>query len=211
MPRLLIVDDHPIVRRGLKEILRSETDLSVEEATGGREALTEIKQQRFDLVIVDLDMPGMNGLELLKEIKRVDKDYAVLVLSVYPEDQVAVRVLKAGAAGFLSKEAAPDQLVTAIRRILAGGKHISEHVADLLLGYLEGSSDKGIHEKLSDREFQILCLFGEGKTIKQIADTLHLSSPTVSTYRARILNKMEMKTTAELVRYAIQTGIAKPR
>ena len=211
MTRLLIVDDHPIVRRGLKEVLRSETDLFINEAEDGRQALTQIKQHQFDLVIIDLDLPGMSGLELLKEIKRLKKDLPVLVLSVYPEDQVAVRVLKAGASGFLSKEAAPDQLVSAIRKILAGGKHISEHVADLLLGYLGGSGEKGIHEKLSDREFQILCLFGEGKTIKQIAETLHLSSPTVSTYRARILNKLEMKTTAELVRYAIESGIAKPK
>jgi DNA-binding NarL/FixJ family response regulator len=209
--KILIVDDHPIVRRGLKEVLRDETDLFVLEAANALEALREIKRNHFDLAIVDVDLPGMNGLELLKEIKRHDKNLPVLILSVYPEDQIAVRVLKAGASGFVSKEAASDQLVLAIRKILGGGKHISEQVADLLLMYLEGSPEKGQHEKLSDREFQILCMFGEGKTIKQIAEELSLSAPTVSTYRARILNKMEMRSTAELVRYAIEKRISSPK
>ena len=211
MISLLIVDDHPIVRRGLKEVLRPETDISVLEASNAREAFNQLKATEFDLVVLDLDMPGMNGIDLLNEIKRRNKNVSVLVLSVYPEEQVAVRVLKAGASGFVSKEAASEQLVKAIRRILRGGKHISERVADLLLTHLKNSNDGPVHEKLSDREFQILCLFGEGKTIKQIAATLCLSSPTVSTYRARILSKMEMKTTAELVRYAIQHDISKPK
>ncbi|HEU0252184.1 MAG TPA: response regulator transcription factor, partial [Pyrinomonadaceae bacterium] len=150
MINLLIVDDHPIVRRGLKEVLKEESDLSVVEASNAREALNTIKEQQFDLVIADLDMPGMDGLDLLKEIKRQDQNLAVLVLSVYPEDQVAVRVLRAGASGFVSKETAPDELVAAIRRILSGGKHISERVADLLVTYLDGSNFKGMHEKLSD-------------------------------------------------------------
>jgi len=208
---VLIVDDHPIVRRGLKEILREESDWSVVEAENATDALDELKREQFDLAVVDMDLPGMNGLELLKEIKRHKKNLPVLILSVYPEDQIAVRVLKAGASGFVSKESAPEQLVGAIRKILAGGKHISEHVADLLLMYFEGRSDGAIHERLSDREFQILCLFGEGKSIKQIAEELSLSAPTVSTYRARILNKMEMRSTAELVRYAIQKRISGPK
>ena len=209
MINVLIVDDHPIVRRGLKHVLQEESDLSVVEASDGREALAQIKDLQFDLVILDLDMPGMDGLDLLKEIKLHNKNLAVLILSVYPEDQMAVRVLKAGASGFLSKETAPDELVAAIRRILGGGKHISDRVADLLVTYLDNPT--GMHEKLSDREFQILRMFGDGKTNKQIAEALCLSSPTVSTYRSRILNKLEMKTTAELVRYAIQTGISKPK
>jgi DNA-binding NarL/FixJ family response regulator len=181
------------------------------EASNAREALNQLKENEFDLVVLDLDMPGMNGIDMLKEIKRQHKNVSVLVLSVYPEEQVAVRVLKAGSSGFVSKEAAAEQLVSAIRRILAGGRHISERVADLLLTHLKDSNDGPVHEKLSDREFQILCLFGEGKTTKEIAAALCLSSPTVSTYRARILNKMEMKTTAELVRYAIEHDISKPR
>lgn len=211
MINLLIVDDHPVVRRGLKGILGDEQDLSVFEASNGHEALQQIKECEFDLVILDLDMPGMNGIDLLKEIKEQDKNLSVLVLSVYPEDQVAVRVLKAGASGFVSKETATDQLVSAIRRILSGGKHISERTADLLIKYLDNSTVEVMHERLSDREFEILTLFGEGKTIRQIAEILCLSSPTVSTYRARILNKMEMKTTAELVHYAIQNRISKPK
>jgi DNA-binding NarL/FixJ family response regulator len=207
----LIVDDHPIVRRGLKQVLEDEQDLSVLEAGAAKEALNQIKQEHFDLAIVDLDLPDMSGIELLKEIKQHDKSTAVLILSVYPEDQVAVRVLKAGAAGFLTKEAAPEQLVVAIRKILAGGKHISEQVADLLITHVRDTPARNLHEKLSDREFQILSLFGEGKTVKQIAETLSLSVPTVSTYRARILNKMEMKSTAELVRYAIQNRLSNPK
>ena len=208
MINLLIVDDHPVVRRGLKGVLGDEHDFSVFEASNAREALHQIREREVDLVILDLDMPGMNGIDLLKEIKRQDKDLSVLVLSVYPEDQVGVRVLKAGASGFVSKETATDQLVAAIRRILNGRKYISERVAELLITYLDNSTAGAIHEKLSNREFQILCLFGEGKTIRQIAADLCLRSPTVSTYRARILDKMEMKTTAELVRYAIQNKIS---
>lgn len=211
MSKVLIVDDHPVVRRGLKAILQAEPDLSVIEAGDSREALTQIKNHKLDLVILDLDLPGTNGIELLNEIKRQNKELGVLILSVYPEEQVAVRVLKAGASGFVSKEDAPDQLVKAIRKILNGRRYISEKVANLLLIHLEGSSEKGLHEKLSDREFQILTLLGEGKSVKQIAEILSLSIPTISTYRARILNKMEMKTTAELVRYAIQNRLAHPK
>jgi len=211
MTNVLIVDDHPIVRRGLKEILKTESNLHVSETANARDALALIRQQPFDLVVLDLDLPGMSGLELLQQIKHEQKRLHVLVLSVYPEDQFAVRVLKAGASGFISKEAVPDQLITAVRRILGGGKHISERVADLLLQHFGGQQDEHLHEKLSDREFQILCLLGEGKTIKQIAQELSLSAPTVSTYRARILDKMDMRTTAELVRYAIQNRIASPR
>jgi len=211
MSNILIVDDHPIVRRGLKNILSDESGFVVTEAASGHEALNLIKEQAFDLAIVDLDLPELSGLELLKEIKRTNKQLHVLILSVYPEDQFAVRVLKCGASGFISKEAAPDQLVSAIRKILKGGRHISERVADLLLDHFDGQHRTHPHDKLSDREFQILGLIGEGKPIKQIAEELSLSAPTVSTYRARILNKLEMKSTAELVRYAIQNQISRPK
>lgn len=211
MTTVLIVDDHPIVRRGLKQVLQDEPEFSIVEAGNAREALARIGEQPVDLVVVDIDLPGQNGIELLKDIKRRQKQTPVLMLSVYPEDQVAVRVLRAGASGFLSKEAAPEQLVVAIRKILEGGKHISDRVADLLVMNLGESGDRKLHEKLSDREFQILSLFGEGKTVKQIAEALSLSVPTVSTYRARILDKMEMKSTAELVRYAIQNRLSNPK
>lgn len=210
MISVLIVDDHPIVRRGLKEILKGEPDIEVSETAGAREALTTLSERTFDLVIMDLELPDANGLDLLKEIKRKRRGLHVLVLSVYPEDQFAVRVLKAGAAGFVSKDAAPEELVTAIRKILGGGKHISERVADRLLEHLQGTESAFPHEKLSSREFQVLCLLGKGKSIKEIAHELSVSAPTVSTYRARILDKMDMKSTAELIRYAIQNRIANP-
>ena len=211
MISVLIVDDHPIVRRGLRDILKEEPDLEVSETSDGREALSLIRQQSFDLVVLDLDLPGTHGLDLLAEIKRAHQSLHVLILSMYPEDQFAVRVLRAGASGFVSKDSAPEELVAAIRKILGGGKHISERVAGLLLEHLDQTSVSHPHERLSDREFQVLCLFGMGRTIKQIAQELSLSAPTVSTYRARILDKMDMKSTAELVRYAIQNRIALPK
>lgn len=210
MINVLIVDDHPIVRHGLRAVLKDERDIAVTDVSNAAEALAAIRQHPCDLVVLDLDLPGMSGLELLKQIKSDHKRLPVLILTVYPEDQFALRILRAGASGFISKEAAPKQLVGAIRKILAGRKYISERVADLLIERFDGHAGHG-HEKLSDREFQILCLFGEGKTIKQIADELSLSAPTVSTYRARILDKLDMRTTAELVKYAIQMGIASPK
>jgi len=208
MMEVVIVDDHPIVRRGLKEILRSEGDLNLSEAANGTEARELMKQGTFDLIVLDLDLPGLSGLELLKEIRRSHKNSRVLVLSIYPEDQFAVRVLKAGASGFLSKDAAPEQLAKTIRKILQGAVHISDRTADLLVQRLGETHHSHLHDKLSDREFQILCLFGQGKTPKEIAATLTLSPPTVSTYRARILDKMHMQTTTELVKYAIQNKLS---
>lgn len=211
MTEILVVDDHPIVRRGLKDILMSENGFVVSEASDSHEALNLVKSKSFDLVILDLDLPGMNGLELLKELHRISKRIRVLILSVYPEDQFALRVLRAGAQGFVSKDAAPEDLVSAIRKILGGGKLVSERVADILLTHYNEVAETALHEKLSDREFEILCLFGEGRNIKEIADRLSLSPATVSTYRTRVLHKLEMKTTAELVRYAIENRLALPK
>ncbi|HKP36496.1 MAG TPA: response regulator transcription factor [Pyrinomonadaceae bacterium] len=208
MADVLIIDDHPIVRRGLKEILQGEEDLQLAEASDAAEALQLMKQNCFALVILDLDLPGTNGLDLLKEIRRNHKKSRVLVLSIYPEDQFAVRVLKSGASGFLSKDAAPEQLSIAIRKILQGSRYITERTADLLLQTWEDTHDSHLHEKLSDREFQILCLLGQGKRTKEIATTLMLSPPTVGTYRARILEKLRLRTTADLVKYAVQNRLA---
>jgi DNA-binding NarL/FixJ family response regulator len=209
MIKVLIVDDHAIVRRGLKELLTDEPDLSVFEAGDAELASELIRKERWDLIVLDLDLPGKSGLQLLDEVKRDPRSIPVLVLSVYPEEQFAVRTLRAGAAGFMSKDAAPEELVAAIRRILGGGKHISQAVAELLLAHAspDGEVHTSPHEKLSDREFQILRLFGCGKTVTGIARELSISIPTVSTYRARILEKMEMKTTAELIRYAVQNRL----
>jgi DNA-binding NarL/FixJ family response regulator len=210
MTRILIIDDHPIVRRGVRDLLRESSELQVSEAANGPDALSLMRREPFDLILLDLDLPGMDGLDVLKQIKREHKRARVLVLSIYPEDQFAVRVLKAGAAGFLSKDAATEQLLSTIRKILGGTRHISDRTADLLLNRLQEGDESQLHEKLSDREFQILCLFGEGQTVKQIAQALNLSPPTISTYRARILDKMGMRTTAEIVKYAIQHQLTKP-
>jgi two-component system invasion response regulator UvrY len=204
MIKILIVDDHAIVRKGLKEILTDETDIKVWEAGDAEQASELIRREDWNLIVLDLDLPGKSGLKLLEELKREPRSLPVLVLSIYPEEQFALRTLRAGAAGYLSKDAAPEQLVSAIRKILGGGKHISEAVAEMLLLRATSTHETTLHEKLSDREFQILCLFGRGKTISVIAKDLSISVPTVSTYRARILEKMAMKSTAELIRYAVQ-------
>jgi len=209
MIKILVVDDHAIVRRGLKELLTAEPDISVFEAGDAETASELIRKDSWDLIVLDLDLPGKSGLQLLDEVNRDPRSIPVLILSVYPEEQFAVRTLRAGAAGFMSKDAAVEDLVAAIRRILGGGKHISQSVAELLLSQATPDSDTPTspHEKLSDREFQILRLFGSGKTVSGIARELSISIPTVSTYRARILEKMELKTTAELIRYAVQNRL----
>jgi len=209
MIKVLIVDDHAIVRRGLKELLTDEPDISVFEAGDAETASALIRKNSWDLIVLDLDLPGKSGLQLLDEVKRDPRSIPVLILSVYPEEQFAVRTLRAGAAGFMSKDSAAEDLVAAIRRILGGGKHISQTVAELILSQATPDTDTPIspHEKLSDREFQILRLFGSGKTVSGIARELSISIPTVSTYRARILEKMELKTTAELIRYAVQNRL----
>jgi two-component system invasion response regulator UvrY len=207
MIHILTVDDHAIVRRGLMHILLDEPDIEVSEAAESHEALQLVREKNWDLMVLDVNLPGKGGLEVLKEIKRERPALPVLVLSVHPEEQFAVRTLRAGAAGFLSKDAAPEELVRAIRKILGGGKYVSEYVADRLLSDLHAKAKETLHEALSDREFQILRLFGAGKTVSEIAAELSISVPTVSTYRARILEKTGLKTTAELVHYAIQNRL----
>lgn len=204
MIQILIVDDHAIVRRGLKQILAEEADMRVSETADPCEAFDLIRGQEWDLLVIDLDLPGRSGLELLKDVKLERPSLPVLILSVHPQEQFAVRTLKAGAAGFLSKDTAPEDLVKAIRKILRGGKYISESVAEQLVSGLHRKSEGAPHESLSDREFEILRLYGAGKTATGIAEMLSISVATVRTYRARILDKMGLKTTAELVRYAVQ-------
>jgi DNA-binding NarL/FixJ family response regulator len=208
MIKVLIVDDHAVVRRGLRQILADERDIEVLETADPREVMPMLKTSPVDLLILDLDLPEKNGLDLLKDVKRMYRRLPVLILSVYPEEQFAVRVLKAGASGFISKDAAPEDLVNAIRKILRGKKHVSERVAEIWLGQIDESIGAQLHEKLSDREFQILCLLGKGKSVKSIAEDLSVSPPTVSTHRARILEKMGMKTTGELIHYAVKNGLA---
>jgi two-component system, NarL family, invasion response regulator UvrY len=207
MTRILIVDDHAVVRRGLKEILAEERGVEVAEAADPREALRLALGQAWSLVVLDIDLPGRGGLELLKDLRRERPRLPVLILSVYPEEQLALRTLKAGAAGFLSKDSAVEDLVRAVRKILRGGKYFSERVVEMLLADPSGPAAAHPHDLLSGREFQILCLFGRGKTAREIAAELSLSPPTVSTYRARILEKMQLRTTAELMRYAIENRL----
>ncbi len=207
--RILIGDDHAVVRRGLKQILADEFPKAVfGEAINGTEVLDRIWKQPWDLLLLDVTMPGRSGPEILKEVKRVRPKLPVLVLSVHPEDQYAVRVLKAGAAGYLTKEAAPEELANAVRKVLAGGRYVSASLAEKLAAGLATETDKSPHEGLSDREFDVLRMIGSGKTVKEIASELSLSVKTVSTYRVRVLQKLEMKNNAELTRYVIQNRLA---
>ena len=208
MIRVLIVDDHAVVRRGLREILADERGVEVSEAADTDAALGLIRERPLSLVVLDIDLPGRGGLELLKDVRREHPRLPVLMLSVYPEEQFALRTLKAGASGYLTKDAAPEDLAKAVRKILRGGKYFSERVVDMLLCDPEADgAAANPHELLSDREFQVLRLLGSGKTLKEIAGELALSRPTVSTYRSRILEKMRLRTTAELVRYAVQNRL----
>ena len=204
MLNILIADDHPIVRRGLKQILAETPQMAVvDEASNGREVLSKVKQRDYDIVLLDISMPGMNGVDTLKELKAQKPDLHVLVLSIHPEEQYALRVLKAGASGYLTKDSAPAELVTAMQRVSSGRKYISPSLADKLALNLQANVELAAHEALSDREYHVMCLIASGKTMRDIADELSLGIKTINTYRARLLKKMKMKNNAELIRYAL--------
>ncbi len=204
MIRILIVDDHAILRRGLKEILEREfRDVSIGEAGTAEQALTQLDSEKWDLVILDITMPGRSGVDVLRNLKALRPKLPVLVLSMHPEDQYGKRVLKAGASGYMNKESAPEELIKAVRKLLSGGRYVSPTLAETLAVDLGRDDGTPAHERLSDREFEVLRKMASGKTVGQIAQELHLSVPTVSTYRARILEKMGMSTNAELIRYAL--------
>jgi DNA-binding NarL/FixJ family response regulator len=205
MIRVFIADDHGIVRKGMKQILSRTPDIEVAgEASTGQEALEKIWASNFDVVILDISLPGRTGLEILKQIKIHKPKLPVLILSMYPEEQYAVRVFKAGAAGYLTKESEKSELIEAIRRIAQGKKYITPALAERLAGELEPGADKALHDKLSDREYHLLCLIARGKNTREIAAELSLSIKTIGTHRASLLDKMEMKSNAELTHYAIQ-------
>ena len=208
MIRILIADDHAIVRRGLKQIVSEQADMIVaSEAENAREVLDLVRTQEWDVVVLDINMPGRNGLEVLKELKRENPKLPVLILSIHPEEQYGVRVLKAGAAGYLTKDSAPDELVLAIRKVHRGGKYISASLAETLVYELVAQTDRPRHETLSDREYQVMTMIASGKTVGEIGEELSLSVKTISTYRSRVLGKMNMRTNAELTQYAIQNQL----
>jgi two-component system invasion response regulator UvrY len=200
----LIVDDHAIIRQGLKQILADAFKKSVfGEAENGNEALKKIPDQPWDVVLLDISMPGGNGLDVLQQLVGARADMAVLVLSMHPEDQFALRALKGGAAGYITKNTASEEVVGAVKRVLTGGKYISSALAESLAAGLTPASGRSPHETLSQREAQVLLLIAVGKSTKEIASDLVLSVKTVSTYRSRILDKMKFKTNADIIRYAM--------
>lgn len=206
--RILIADDHPIFRAGLREILSKDKEVkSIGEAENGRQALDLARKQRWDVVVLDITMPGNGGLEVLQELRREQPKLPVLILSAHPEDQLALRLIKAGASGYLTKDRAPKVLLDAIKKVLHGGKYVSESLAEKALAEWASASPKSSHESLSHREYQVMIRIAAGKSIKKIAAELFLSIRTVSTYRTRVLEKMHLKTNAELIRYALQHNL----
>jgi DNA-binding NarL/FixJ family response regulator len=205
---VLIADDHAIVRQGLRQILSETDDLLIAgEAGDGAEALQLARQQSWDVFLLDVSMPNRNGIDTLKQLKKEFPRLPVLILSMHPEEHYAVRALKAGAAGYLTKQSAPEQLVTAIRQVAAGKKYVSPAVALQLAEAIADDVDKPPHERITDREYQVLVLIAAGNTLTQVAEKLNLGVATVSTYRARLLEKMSLKSTAELIRYGIEHGL----
>jgi two-component system, NarL family, invasion response regulator UvrY len=206
--KILIADDHAIVREGLKQILAETADMVVAgEASNGQEVLELVRKADFDLVLLDLAMPEKDGLDALKELKQEKPHLPVLVLSIYPEEQYAVRVLKAGASGYLTKESAPDELIAAIRKVSQKGKYVSQSLGEKLASYLTADPDQPAHELLSDREYRVMLMIASGKTVTEVAEALFLSVKTISTYRVRALRKMGMKNNAEFAYYAIKHGL----
>jgi two-component system invasion response regulator UvrY len=206
--KILIADDHAIVREGLKQIVAEEKDILVAgEADNSNKLMELLEKEKWSLVVLDINMPGKSGLEALKDIKQLYPDLPVLILSMFSEDQYGLRAIKAGASGYLKKVSAPTELVTAIRKIVSGGKYINQSLAEKLAEKFESTKKELMHEKLSDREYQIMCNIALGKTAEEIAQELSLSINTVYSYRNRILEKMSMRSNVELTQYAIQNKL----
>ena len=205
---ILIADDHPIVREGFKQVISETDDMIVaDEASNGQEVLSLVRKREYDLILLDISMPGRNGLEVLKELKSEYQKLPVLILSIYPEEQYAVRAFRAGASGYLTKASAPNELISAIRKIVHGGRYVSESLAEKLTYYLDQDVSKPLHDLLSDREYQVMLMLGSGKTVKEIAEILFLSVKTISTYRSHILEKMKMKNNAEITLYVVKNKL----
>ncbi len=208
MIRILIADDHTVVRKGLRQILAEEfTDAEIEDVPDAEELIKKLLRGKWDVVISDLSMPGKSGLDALQYIRQHYPGLPVLILSIHPEEQYAIRVLKAGAAGYLSKDTAPEELVNAVRRVLMGKKYITVTMAEKIADAFNRGSDRKPHEILSDREFDVFKMLAAGRAVSEIADVLSLSVTTVSTYRARVMAKMNMKSNANLTLYAIENNL----
>ncbi|MGC3976390.1 MAG: response regulator transcription factor [Nitrospira sp.] len=206
--KILVVDDHAVVRQGVKQILNEQFQGAViGEARNAEEMIDRIRKFTWDIVVLDVGMPGKSGLDALKDLKQVCPKLPVLVLSAYPEDQLARRMLKAGASGYLTKDSAPNELVQALKKILGGGKFVSASMAELLVANLNEEVGRPLHEVLSDREYQVMCLIAVGKSLKEIADDLCVGISTINTYRARILEKMQFKNNTELTHYALENRL----
>ena len=208
MMKIFVADDHAIVRQGLKQIVADTPDIAVAgEASSGQEVLEKVLTNDYDVVLLDITMPDRSGLDILKELKSQKPEINILVLTIHPEEQYAVRVLKAGASGYLTKESAPDELITALRKIAAGGKYVSSSLSEKFAFDLGTDAEKPLHQTLSDREYQVMCMIASGKTVKEVAEELLLSIKTVSTYRSRVLEKMNLKNNVELTHYARQNRL----
>ncbi len=208
MIRVLVADDHPVVRKGLRNVFKATPDIVVAgEASDAHEVLEKVSGERYDVLLLDISMPGMDGLELLKKLRKSIPELPVLFLSMYPEELHGARAIRDGAAGYIMKESAPEELVSAIRRVSSGSRHISPSLADTLARDTDKQDGRPAHETLSDREYQVLRMIASGKTVKDIASELSLSPKTVHVYRSRILQKMHLKNTLELTHYAIKNRL----
>ena len=208
MIKILIADDHPIYRGGLKQFLcKSFEQVVVDEASNGSEALNKISKSDYDVVLLDIDMPGRSGLEIVKAVKKEKPKLSVLMLSAYPEEQYAIRSLKSGASGYLTKKSAPGELIKAIKKVTQGGKYLTLSIAERLASALDEDSTTLPHERLSNREYQVMCMIAYGSSMKEISEELSLSESTVSTYRTRILEKMGLKKNSEIISYTIRNGL----
>lgn len=205
MINIIIADDHSVVRRGIKQILADEADMQVNgEANNADELMKMLNEQKWDLLILDITMPGKSGLDALIDIKQVKPELKILILSMHPEEEIALRALKSGADGYLNKESVPGELIRAIKKVLSGGKYISSALAEAIIFSNTSDAYREPHEELSEREFQVLCLIASGLSLTEIADKFSLSVKTISTYRSRILEKMDLKSNVELTHYAIK-------
>jgi two-component system invasion response regulator UvrY len=205
MKRILVVDDHAVVRRGLKQILSDSLDVvEVNEAKNGDEAVAQVQKSKHDLVLLDISLPDRTGLDVLKDLKAIRPDVPVLMLSIHAEELFAIRALKAGASGYLTKACPPEELILAIRKVLMGEKYVSANFAQRLISNLDKNNQKLPHQTLSDREYQVMCMISQGKTPKHIANQLKVSIKTVSTYHSRMLEKMKMESNAEVTRYCLE-------